>query len=465
MLILVLAANTSFADFPRLASFQAGDNFMPRQLTKRGHRLVFSNGIVSLALAAAVLVDRSRARRSTGSSRSTPSACSRPSRCRRRAWRNTTSASASRAGGEGSFINGIGAVLSLVVDLIIVVTKFTHGAWVIVVARARHGVRAHPAEPAVRRRGGSSSSTTPTPRPRRRCYRHHVVLVLVERLDRAAARAIQYARTLLPDELRAVHVAVDLDAAEALADEWRRLGLSRLPLELVDCPDRRIPRAVAEVVAEALADGRTEVSVLSPSGSTAGSGTGCSTTTRPTRSPSAVERLPHANVTIVPYHLGPWLTSAPSPTCVGASGPASPDRVRSVTVRPWADVADAGVHARRRHRRHHRRVPRPPQGRRHQARHPHDRRGDGRRPRPQARHPQPRIRARRGPWHPRLKVRRHGDQRGIRHRHRWRVGTGRGDRPPAGGARGAGRRPRHAGRQGRRGRQGDRRHLRPRRRP
>ena len=56
MLILVLAANTSFADFPRLASFAAGDNFMPKQLTKRGHRLVFSNGIISLAVAATVLV-------------------------------------------------------------------------------------------------------------------------------------------------------------------------------------------------------------------------------------------------------------------------------------------------------------------------------------------------------------------------------------------------------------------------
>ena len=63
MLILVLAANTSFADFPRLASFHAGDNFMPKQLTKRGHRLVFSNGIIFLAGAAAVLVPR-RARRS-----------------------------------------------------------------------------------------------------------------------------------------------------------------------------------------------------------------------------------------------------------------------------------------------------------------------------------------------------------------------------------------------------------------
>src|SRR5207248_5888734 len=56
MLILVLAANTSFGDFPRLASFQATDNFLPRQLTLRGHRLVFSNGILALALAATALV-------------------------------------------------------------------------------------------------------------------------------------------------------------------------------------------------------------------------------------------------------------------------------------------------------------------------------------------------------------------------------------------------------------------------
>src|SRR2546428_1659428 len=56
MLILVLAANPSFADSPRLASFHAGDNFMPRQLTKRGHRLVFSNGIIALAAAASLVI-------------------------------------------------------------------------------------------------------------------------------------------------------------------------------------------------------------------------------------------------------------------------------------------------------------------------------------------------------------------------------------------------------------------------
>ena len=84
MLILVLAANTSFADFPRLASFQAGDSFMPKQLTKRGHRLVFSNGIIALSVAAAVLVVITRAKVSC-SSRCTRSACSRRSRSRRRA--------------------------------------------------------------------------------------------------------------------------------------------------------------------------------------------------------------------------------------------------------------------------------------------------------------------------------------------------------------------------------------------
>ena len=62
-MVLVLAANTAFADFPRLASFQAGDDFLPRQFTTRGHRLVFSNGIIALSLAAAALVDRVRRRR------------------------------------------------------------------------------------------------------------------------------------------------------------------------------------------------------------------------------------------------------------------------------------------------------------------------------------------------------------------------------------------------------------------
>ncbi|HEY1279222.1 MAG TPA: APC family permease, partial [Acidimicrobiales bacterium] len=242
MLILVLAANTSFADFPRLASFHAGDSFMPRQLTKRGHRLVFSTGIVALALAAGVLLVITGAKVDrliplyaigvfTSFTMSQAGMARHHVRRKEPGWR------------KGLFVNGIGAGLSAVVCVIILVTKFTHGAWVIVVivpvmvyALTRLN-KQYETEARELERDAQAVAEAPV-------YRHHVVLVLIDQLDQSAARAIQYGRTLLPDELRAVHVAIDLQAAEHLAEEWQRLGLTRLPLELVDCPDRRIPRAV-----------------------------------------------------------------------------------------------------------------------------------------------------------------------------------------------------------------------------
>src|SRR5213080_1920327 len=136
MLILVLAANTSFADFPRLASFHAGDNFMPRQLTKRGHRLVFSNGIIALTAAAIFLVVITRAEVSrliplyaigvfTSFTLSQAGMARHHIRLKEPGWRG------------GLFVNATGAVLSLVVDVIIAVTKFKPpgailGAWVII---------------------------------------------------------------------------------------------------------------------------------------------------------------------------------------------------------------------------------------------------------------------------------------------------------------------------------------------
>ena len=132
MLILVLAANTRFADFPRLASFQADDSFMPRQLTKRGHRLVFSNGIIFLAVAAIVLVIATGAKVDrliplyavgvfTSFTLSQAGMAKHHLREREPHWR------------KGLFVNGIGAFLSLVVDVVIIITKFTHGAWLIIV--------------------------------------------------------------------------------------------------------------------------------------------------------------------------------------------------------------------------------------------------------------------------------------------------------------------------------------------
>ncbi len=131
MLILVMAANTSFADFPRLASFHAEDNFMPRQLTKRGHRLVFSNGIISLSVAAIGVLIVTDAQ----VSRLIPLY----------AIGVFTSFTLSQAGMAkhhlthrephwhyGLFVNGVGAFLSFVVLVVVAVTKFMSGAWFII---------------------------------------------------------------------------------------------------------------------------------------------------------------------------------------------------------------------------------------------------------------------------------------------------------------------------------------------
>jgi amino acid transporter len=319
MLILVLAANTSFADFPRLASFHAGDNFMPRQLTKRGHRLVFSNGIISLAIASAVLVvvtaakvDRLIPLYAIGVFTSFTLSQSGMARHhlthKEPGWRS------------GLFVNAMGAVLSLVVDLVIAVTKFTHGAWVILVlvpvlvAALVRLNRQYESEAGELAENARSAAEAPI-------LRRHVVLVLVEELDRSAARAIQYARTLAPDELRAVHIAVDLPRAEALAEEWQRLGLARLPLELVNCPDRRLTRSVLEVVAESLAGGQTEVSVLIPRLAHRRFWHRLLHDRTADQIAGAVSQLAHANVTFVPYHLG---SSPPKESHHVADHPAPP---------------------------------------------------------------------------------------------------------------------------------------------
>jgi amino acid transporter len=307
MLILVLAANTSFADFPRLASFHAGDHFMPKQLTKRGHRLVFSNGVISLAVAAAVLLLATSAKVEhliplyavgvfTSFTMSQSGMAKHHLRQRERGWR------------KGLFVNGTGAVLSLVVDIIIIITKFHPagqplGAWVILVIvpvmvygltrlNKQYEAEAHELE-----HDAKAAAEAPV-------FRRHTVILLVDQLDRAAARAIQYARSLNPDDMRAVHVAVDVDAAERLMDDWVRLGLSRFPLEIVDCPDRRIVRSVIEVVAEALADGQTEVTVLVPRREYRRHWHRLLHDHTAESIAKGITQIKHANVTFVPYQLG-----------------------------------------------------------------------------------------------------------------------------------------------------------------
>jgi amino acid transporter len=259
LLILVLAANTSFSGFPLLASFAAGDALLPRQLRKRGHRLVYSNGIITLSAVAiflivaygadthdliplyAVGVVLSFTLSQAGMTR-------RHLRLHEPGWRS------------GTVINGVGAVVTGVALVVIVVGKFTEGAWLVVVAipllvwlllRIQHTYGRE-----LRQLKVEVSQRLAPPKPR------HEVVVLLEDLDRAALSALQYARQLNPLSITALHVAVDPDHARELCRLWAKIDIP-VPLEVVDSPDRNLLATVEEAIAERVRPD-TEVTVLVP---------------------------------------------------------------------------------------------------------------------------------------------------------------------------------------------------------
>ncbi len=301
MLILVLAANTSFTGFPFLASFAAEDSYLPRQLTKRGHRLVFSSGIIVLTVVSIVLLIVTGARVDsliplyaigvfTGFTMAGAGMAKYHHTQKEPHWRRRLA------------INGTASVLSFVVLVVIAVTKFREGAWTVVVLLPL-GVlilirlhRQYSREDAQLEVGAAQACEAPV-------LRRHAVVVLVDRIDMATARAVQYARTLTPDSIRAVHVALDPTSAAAVQSEWSRLGLSRLPLDVLECPDRRLGRAVLELAAEVVADGDTELTMLLPRRDYNTSWTRVLHDRTADRIVAVVSQLPHVNATIVPFQL------------------------------------------------------------------------------------------------------------------------------------------------------------------
>jgi hypothetical protein len=302
MLILVLAANTSFADFPRLASFHAGDNFMPRQFTIRGHRLVFSNGIIFLAAASVVTLLATGGEVSrliplyaigvfTSFTLSQSGMAKHHITHKEPAWKT------------GLAINAIGALLSLLVLVIVATVKFREGAWVIMllVPMMVYGLvrlnRAYEAEDVELHEDAQALAEAHT-------MRTHAVVVLVDNLDAATARAIQYARTLQPDDLRAVHFDLDSWKTSQLISGWTELGFSRFPLDIVECPDRRMPRAALELAANTTADRDTELTILIPRREYTKVWHRLLHDRSSNAIVAALGDTPHCNVTIVPYHLG-----------------------------------------------------------------------------------------------------------------------------------------------------------------
>jgi hypothetical protein len=127
---------------------------------------------------------------------------------------------------------------------------------------------------------------------------------LVDNLDAATARAIQYARTLQPDDLRAVHFDLDSWRTSELIQAWGDLGLARFPLDIVECPDRRMPRAALELAVNTTADRDTELTILIPRREYTKVWHRLLHDRSSNAIVAALGDTPHCNVTIVPYHLG-----------------------------------------------------------------------------------------------------------------------------------------------------------------
>jgi hypothetical protein len=203
-------------------------------------------------------------------------------------------------------VSGFAAVVCIVVVIVFAATEFLNGAWVVVVvmpalvyALVRTN-RQYRTEDTVLEEGAAVAACEA------RILRRHVVVILIDRIDLAAARAIQYARTLSPDDLRAVHFNIDEARAQNLMERWQRVGLTQLPLDVIDCPDRRLGRAALELAAE-LADGETEVSMLLPRRSYG------KALRRILHDQTAdyivdfVSQLSHVNATIVPFLVAPGI--------------------------------------------------------------------------------------------------------------------------------------------------------------
>jgi len=251
-LVLFLAANTAYNGFPVLGSILAQDRYLPRQLHTRGDRLAFSNGIVLLAGAASILVaiyaaDSTRLIQLYIVGVFVSFTLSQTGMVRHwnRHLRTETDPAARRRMHRARAINTFGAFLTGVVLVVVLLTKFTHGAWVSLVGMGLFyavmtAIRRH--YDLVAEELASDGTDEKAVRP----SRVHSI-VLVSKTHKPTLRAVAYARLMRSDTLEAVTINVDPDETAQLRAEWEELGLD-VPLKILDSPYREITRPVIDYV-------------------------------------------------------------------------------------------------------------------------------------------------------------------------------------------------------------------------
>jgi amino acid transporter len=262
MLILFAGANTTYSAFPLLCNFVATDGYLPRQLTKRGHRLAFSNGILLLAGGGLLLVIITAGSVEhlvafyalgvfTGFTLAGFGMTKHSLRTKPKGWRLRV------------VINATAGSVSFAIVIIFSVVKFTEGAWLVLVTapilvmsflRLRRQYTRE--QDALLVRQEQERATT---------IARHNVTVLVDNVDIATVGAIRYARSLKPRNLSAVHFVIDDRRAEEIRTAWAASdALDDVTLELIDCPDRRLANAAVDYAIRMTEKSDVELTLLLP---------------------------------------------------------------------------------------------------------------------------------------------------------------------------------------------------------
>jgi len=252
VLILYTGGNTSFNGFPFLANYVATDRYLPRQLTKRGHRLAFSNGIIVLGVVSLALILVFNARVNalialyaigvfTGFTLAGAGMVARHLREKSGHWR------------RGVFVNALSACVTAIVVLVFAIAKFTEGAWIIVIVGPLMYVglmRFHKQYLREEKAFEANSAKASIH------IRMNRVIVFVDNYDLPTERALLYCNSLNPYSVRAVHFDIDPLVTKRLQERWgaANTASASISLEIVDCEDRRVDRAALELVADAVRD-------------------------------------------------------------------------------------------------------------------------------------------------------------------------------------------------------------------
>ncbi len=243
--ILILAANTSYADFPRLSSLIAKDNYLPRQLLNRGDRLVFSNGVIFLSLASIGLITAFKGQISaliplyavgvfTGFTLSQAGMVMHHVKHREKNWKAHIA------------VNGVGSATTFFVAGIFVVVKFTDGAWIpaVLIPLMMVGFKA------INRHYSRVKSFLLTSDDYVAPFHTHFVIVLVGSVNQGTMQAVRYAQSLRPDRLIALSVVETAEDRQKIDEAWIKFKLSDVELQTITSEYRDLTEPILNRINE-----------------------------------------------------------------------------------------------------------------------------------------------------------------------------------------------------------------------